>query len=75
MSVRENETQEPRMGGQTMGMLDGKVALITGGSRGQGRAHAVTCAREGVPAGRGPARSRPADEGVSRPDGPPPAAR
>ena len=31
-----------------MGMLDGKVALITGGSRGQGRAHAVTCAREGA---------------------------
>ena len=31
MSVRENETREPRMGGQTMGMLDGKVALITGG--------------------------------------------
>jgi SDR family mycofactocin-dependent oxidoreductase len=29
-------------------MLDGKVALITGGSRGQGRAHAVTCAREGA---------------------------
>ena len=28
-----------------MGMLDGKTALITGGSRGQGRAHAVTCAR------------------------------
>jgi NAD(P)-dependent dehydrogenase (short-subunit alcohol dehydrogenase family) len=26
-------------------MLGGKVALITGGARGQGRAHAVTCAR------------------------------
>lgn len=31
-----------------MGMLEGKVALIIGGSRGQGRAHAVTCAREGA---------------------------
>lgn len=31
-----------------MGMLDNQVALITGGSRGQGRAHAVTCAREGA---------------------------
>lgn len=29
-------------------MLEGKVALITGGSRGQGRAHAITCAREGA---------------------------
>jgi SDR family mycofactocin-dependent oxidoreductase len=31
-----------------MGLLDGRTALITGGSRGQGRAHAVTCAREGA---------------------------
>lgn len=31
-----------------MGMLEGKVAFITGGSRGQGRAHALTCAREGA---------------------------
>jgi len=31
-----------------MGMLDGKVVLITGGARGQGRAHAVVSAREGA---------------------------
>lgn len=31
-----------------MGLLEGKVVLITGGSRGQGRAHAVTSAREGA---------------------------
>jgi SDR family mycofactocin-dependent oxidoreductase len=31
-----------------MGMLEGKVAMITGGARGQGRAHAVTSAREGA---------------------------
>ncbi|WP_300014048.1 mycofactocin-coupled SDR family oxidoreductase [Pseudonocardia sp.] len=31
-----------------MGMLEGKTALITGGARGQGRAHALTCAREGA---------------------------
>jgi (+)-trans-carveol dehydrogenase len=31
-----------------MGKLDGKVALISGGARGQGRSHAVTLAREGA---------------------------
>lgn len=31
-----------------MGKLDGKVALITGAARGQGRAHAVTMAAEGA---------------------------
>ncbi len=31
-----------------MGKLDGKVALITGAARGQGRAHAIAMAREGA---------------------------
>jgi SDR family mycofactocin-dependent oxidoreductase len=31
-----------------MGLLDGKVVLITGGARGQGRAHAVRSAGEGA---------------------------
>jgi SDR family mycofactocin-dependent oxidoreductase len=31
-----------------MGLLDGKVVLVTGGGRGQGRAHALVSAREGA---------------------------
>lgn len=34
--------------GSVLGLLDGKVVLISGGARGQGRAHAVLCAREGA---------------------------
>jgi SDR family mycofactocin-dependent oxidoreductase len=31
-----------------MGLMDGKVALITGGARGQGRSHALTLAAQGA---------------------------
>src|SRR3954467_5359267 len=31
-----------------MGALDGRVAFITGGARGQGRAHAIALAAEGA---------------------------
>ena len=31
-----------------MGKLDGKIALVTGGARGQGRSHAGTLAAEGA---------------------------
>src|SRR5437899_308095 len=34
--------------GETMGSLEGKVALITGAARGQGRSHALALAREGA---------------------------
>jgi NAD(P)-dependent dehydrogenase (short-subunit alcohol dehydrogenase family) len=30
------------------GLLDGKIALITGAARGQGRSHAVRLAQEGA---------------------------
>ena len=31
-----------------MGLLDGKVAFVTGAARGQGRSHAVRLAQEGA---------------------------
>ena len=31
-----------------MGLLDGRVAFVTGAARGQGRSHAVRLAREGA---------------------------
>jgi NAD(P)-dependent dehydrogenase (short-subunit alcohol dehydrogenase family) len=31
-----------------MGLLEGKVAFMTGAARGQGRSHALTLAREGA---------------------------
>ena len=31
-----------------MGLLDGKIALITGAARGQGRSHALRLAAEGA---------------------------
>jgi len=39
---------EPNRRGSQMGQLEGRVALITGAARGQGRAHALRLAREGA---------------------------
>lgn len=39
---------EPTAEGTGMGALEGRTAFITGGARGQGRAHATTLAREGA---------------------------
>lgn len=38
----------PKYGAWAMGSLDGRVALITGAARGQGRSHAVALAGEGA---------------------------
>src|SRR6188472_1467914 len=40
--------QVPRRRADGMGVLDGRVAFITGGARGQGRAHALALAAEGA---------------------------
>jgi NAD(P)-dependent dehydrogenase (short-subunit alcohol dehydrogenase family) len=41
-------TSEPADAGRRGGLLAGKVALVTGAARGQGRGHAVRLAREGA---------------------------
>src|SRR6201999_632654 len=48
--TRCNRERAPAAAGRRtrMGRLDGKVAVISGAARGQGRAHAVTLAREGA---------------------------
>ena len=58
-----------------MGRLDGKVALITGAARGQGRWHAVTFAREGAEIVASDICAPMVDAGTSnQPPGSPPAA-
>src|SRR5205823_9165967 len=39
---------EPEKGAHRMGRMDGKVVLITGAARGQGRSHALRLAEEGA---------------------------
>ena len=41
-----------------MGLLDGKVAFITGAARGQGRSHAITLAARGPTSSRSTSASR-----------------
>src|SRR4051794_28287749 len=46
-SVRETPTKSHTRR-SAMGRMEGKVALVTGAARGQGRAHAIRLAQEGA---------------------------
>src|SRR5690606_14935572 len=46
---RRAERRQRRIGGEVVaGRLEGKVALVSGAARGQGRSHAVRLAQEGA---------------------------